>query len=37
MDQFLTLFAEYSLFLGVPLIFFAIVFWIYRSSAKKRY
>lgn len=37
MDQLLNLFAEYGLFLGVPLVFLSIVLWIYRSGAKKRY
>jgi len=32
--EFLTL---YGFFLGIPLLFFVIVLWIYRPSAKKRY
>jgi len=37
MNQFINLFAEYGLFLGIPLAFLLLVAWIYRSSAKKRY
>jgi cbb3-type cytochrome oxidase subunit 3 len=37
MDQLIDLFAKYGIFLGIPLIFLAIVVWIYRPSAKKRY
>lgn len=31
------MFAEYWLYMVVPLIFVAVIFWIYRPSAKKRY
>lgn len=37
MDQLVNFLAEYGLFLGIPLAFLAIVVWIYRPSAKKRY
>lgn len=37
MDQFINFIAEYGLFLGIPLVFVAVVIWIYRPSAKKRY
>jgi cbb3-type cytochrome oxidase subunit 3 len=37
MDQLIDLFAKYGIFLGIPLLFLAIVVWIYRPSAKKRY
>jgi len=37
MNQYLNLFAEYALFLGIPLAFLLVVAWIYRTSAKKRY
>lgn len=31
------MFAEYWLYVIVPVIFVAIVLWVYRPSAKKRY
>lgn len=37
MDQLVDLIMQYGLFLGIPLIFLAIVIWVYRPSAKKRY
>ena len=37
MNQLANFFAEYGLYLGIPLIFLALVAWIYRPSAKKRY
>jgi cbb3-type cytochrome oxidase subunit 3 len=37
MGHFVKLLAEYGFYLGVPLAFLAIVVWIYRPSAKKRY
>lgn len=37
MDWLMDLFADYGLFLGIPLIFLGIVAWIYRPGAKKRY
>ncbi len=37
MDQLVEFFTQYGLFLGIPLIFLAIVFWVYRPSARKRY
>lgn len=37
MNEVVGLVAEYWLYWGVPLVFLAIVAWIYRPSAKKRY
>ena len=37
MDQFVHLFTQYGLFIGIPLLFMGIVAWIYRPGAKKRY
>lgn len=37
MNQLATFLAEYGLYLGIPLFFLALVAWIYRPSAKKRY
>lgn len=37
MNQLVNLLSEYGLYLGIPLVFLAVVAWIYRSSAKKRY
>jgi cbb3-type cytochrome oxidase subunit 3 len=37
MDQFVSLLAQYGLYLGIPLVFLAVVAWIYRPSAKDRY
>lgn len=37
MNQLANLLMEYWLFLGIPLAFLAVVAWIYRPSAKKRY
>jgi cbb3-type cytochrome oxidase subunit 3 len=37
MDQIVELFSKYGLYFGIPLLFVAIVAWIYRPSAKKRY
>ncbi len=37
MDRLVNLITQYGLFLGIPLIFLAIVIWVYRPSAKKRY
>jgi cbb3-type cytochrome oxidase subunit 3 len=37
MDQFVSFLAEYGFFLGMPLLFIAIVVWVFRPSAKKRY
>jgi cbb3-type cytochrome oxidase subunit 3 len=37
MNQLVNLLSEYGLYLGIPLIFLAVVAWIYRSGARKRY
>jgi len=37
MNQFVNMLTEYGLYFGIPLAFLAIVAWIYRPSAKKRY
>lgn len=37
MNQLVNMLAEYGLYLGIPLVFLAVVAWIYRSSARKRY
>ncbi len=37
MDQFVNFLTEYGFFLGMPLLFLAIVVWVFRPSAKKRY
>jgi cbb3-type cytochrome oxidase subunit 3 len=37
MSQFLETFSAYGLYLGIPLLFLAIVAWVYRPGAKKRY
>ncbi|MGO9446901.1 MAG: cbb3-type cytochrome oxidase subunit 3 [Thiobacillaceae bacterium] len=37
MNQLVTMLAQYGFYLGIPLVFLAIVVWIYRSSATKRY
>ncbi len=37
MTQLVNILAEYSLYLGIPLALLAIVAWVYRPSAKKRY
>ena len=37
MAPFMDLLNAFGLYLGVPLLFVAIVAWIYRPSAKKRY
>jgi cbb3-type cytochrome oxidase subunit 3 len=37
MNQLATLLSEYGLYFGIPLVFLAIVAWIYRASAKKRF
>lgn len=37
MDSWVGFIAEYGLFIGIPLVFLAIVIWVYRPSAKKRY
>ncbi|MDD5176355.1 MAG: cbb3-type cytochrome c oxidase subunit 3 [Sterolibacterium sp.] len=37
MNQFVSMLSEYGLFLGIPLVFLAIVAWVCRPSAKKRY
>jgi cbb3-type cytochrome oxidase subunit 3 len=37
MNQIANLLSEYWLFLGVPLVFLAIVAWIFRPTASRRY
>jgi cbb3-type cytochrome oxidase subunit 3 len=37
MTQVANMLGEYWLYLGIPLVFLAIVAWIYRPAAKKRY
>ncbi len=37
MDSLLHIVSEYGLFLGIPLLFLAVVAWIYRPGARKRY
>lgn len=37
MNHILNLISTYGLYLGLPLAFLGIVFWVYRPSARKRY
>ena len=37
MNQFLGTFSDYAIYIAIPLAFLAIVIWVYRPSAKKRY
>ncbi|MFA5082858.1 MAG: CcoQ/FixQ family Cbb3-type cytochrome c oxidase assembly chaperone [Hydrogenophilaceae bacterium] len=37
MEQFINMFSDYSLYFGIPLLFLAIVAWVFRPGAKKRY
>lgn len=37
MARFLDLLSTYGLFLGIPILFLAIVFWVYRPGAGRRY
>ena len=37
MNQLVSMLAEYGLYLGIPLALLAVVAWVYRPSAKKRY
>jgi cbb3-type cytochrome oxidase subunit 3 len=37
MSPFLDLLSTYGLFLGIPILFLLIVFWIYRPGAARRY
>ncbi len=37
MSHLLDLLSTYGLFLGIPILFLAIVFWIYRPGARRRY
>lgn len=37
MSPLVNFLAEYSLYLGIPLVFLLIVAWIFRPGAKKRY
>jgi len=37
MSRLVDLLSTYGLFLGLPLLFLAIVFWVYRPGAARRY
>lgn len=37
MDRFFELLTAYGYYIGIPLVFLAIVVWVYRPGAKKRY
>jgi cbb3-type cytochrome oxidase subunit 3 len=37
MNQFVIMLPEYGLYVSIPLVFLAIVLWVYRPSGKKRY
>lgn len=37
MTNFLNLLSTYGMFLGIPILFLVIVFWVYRPSARRRY
>jgi len=37
MNQLANMFSAYGFFVAIPLVFLAVVAWIYRPSAKKRY
>lgn len=37
MDQIVNFLGDYGFFLGMPLLFIAIVIWVFRPGAKKRY
>jgi cbb3-type cytochrome oxidase subunit 3 len=37
MTHFLDFLSTYGLFLGIPLLFLTIVFWVYRPGAARRY
>ncbi len=37
MDRIVGFLTQYGLFLGIPLAFLAIVIWVFRPGAKKRY
>jgi len=37
MPPFLKMLSEYYIYLGIPLVFVAVVLWVYRPSAKRRY
>lgn len=37
MAHFIDIFSAYGLFLGIPILFLLIVFWIYRPGARRRY
>ena len=37
MEHYIDLFAEYGLFLGIPLIFLVVVAWLYRPGSGSRY
>lgn len=37
MQTFMTFLTEYGWFVGVPLVFLAVVAWVYRPGARRRY
>lgn len=37
MANFLDLLSTYGMFLGIPILFLAVVFWVYRPGARRRY
>lgn len=37
MNQFITMFTEYWLYLGIPVAFLVMMAWVFRPAAKKRY
>jgi cbb3-type cytochrome oxidase subunit 3 len=37
MSRFIDLMSTYGLFLGIPILFLLIIFWVYRPSARRRY
>ena len=37
MDQVINMLSEYGFYFALPIAFLAVVLWIYRPSAKKRY
>ncbi len=37
MANFLDLLSTYGMFLGIPILFLVVVFWVYRPGARRRY
>ncbi len=37
MTDFFDILSTYGLFLGIPILFLLIVFWVYRPGARRRY